>query len=297
MRNKRQKPGNSTASKSSLVKNRFLLVIANLMVLTSACVKAGQQAIVEGSNYDKNTQHADQIRKSVTVLITKTNGQAIGSGVLVEKKKKGYWVATNRHVVGEQNEVCIVTSSSKSTISLVEPPTESEIGKAIDLAFVWLPAEETDTINLANLKEGKSTAEDLPVVISTGYPIAVAGMDNPEYSERSGLLVPLLKAPIEDELDLTYTATVDKGMSGGGVFIGSELIGINSAHRDPLWQGRWLDANGNEVNQHLNKKLDQVSLGISINKVRENLKNLTIPSQTKISGMEEKQCSLKNEKR
>lgn len=273
-----------------MVKNRFPLVIASLLALTSACVKAGQQATVEESNHVKNTQQADQFRESVTVLITKTNGQPIGSGVLVEKKTRGYWVATNRHVVGEQNEVCIVTSSSKPTISLVEPPTESEIGKVIDLAFVWLPAEETDTINVANLKEGKSTAEDLPVVISTGYPIAVAGKDDPEYSERTGLLVPLLKTPIEDGLDLTYTATVDKGMSGGGIFIGSELIGINSAHRDPLWQGRWLDANGNEVNQQLNKKLDQVSLGISFNKIRENLKSITIPSQSKNSGTEKKQC-------
>jgi len=108
-------------------------------------------------------------------------------------------------------------------------------------------------------------------------------VDDPAYSEKPGLLVPLLKAPLEEGLDLAYTATVDKGMSGGGIFLGRELIGINSAHRDPLWPGQWHDERGQAVDELLNQKLDLVSMGISSKQIDQTTKAVKPPNNAELN--------------
>ena len=140
----------------------------------------------------------------------------------------------------------------------------------VDLALIWLPGDEKVAFPAAAIKDESLIAQDLPLVVATGFPTPSIRSDiDPSYRESMGLLVPLLSSPLQDGLDLAYTAYVDKGMSGGGVFHGNDLIGINSAHRDPLWPGQWRDGRGRAVEQTLNEKLDTVSLGIPPNRSRQ----------------------------
>jgi hypothetical protein len=66
-------------------------------------------------------------------------------------------------------------------------------------------------------------------------------------------------------------------MSGGGVFQGRRLIGINGAHANPLWPGQWKDQGNKPVSAILNRKLEQVSLGIPLQTIKLKLKTTTAP--------------------
>jgi hypothetical protein len=66
-------------------------------------------------------------------------------------------------------------------------------------------------------------------------------------------------------------------MSGGGVFQGRRLIGINGAHANPLWPGQWKDQGNKPVSAILNRKLEQVSLGIPMQSIKLKLKTTTAP--------------------
>jgi hypothetical protein len=145
---------------------------------------------------------------------------------------------------------------------------------------------------VAAVREQAPKADALPLIVATGFPTPLnSPIDGPPYSERGGLLVPLLQAPLEDGLDLTYTGSIDKGMSGGGVFLGHELIGINSAHREPLWPGRWRDASGRLVDEQLNRKLDLVSLGISSKNIAQAVKAAALPSGAELDRLMDVDCN------
>ena len=131
----------------------------------------------------------------------------------------------------------------------------------------------------------------LPLVIATGFPIPLQlRRHEPLYTERPGLLVPLLTKPLQGGFDLSYTAALEKGMSGGGVFLGSTLIGINGAHAYPLWPGQWQDQSGQSVNSALNDKLELVSLGLSTPTIQEALKLVLVPSAEQIKTLVGLKC-------
>ena len=218
-------------------------------------------------------------RQLVTVQIRKPSGEQLGSGVLVAKAAAGLWVASNRHVVADQGTVCVVKADRTAVAALVIPFESKQKHRELDLALIWLPHVQQGTAKVADVSEKPTAAKDLPVVTATGFPIPTSGtsIDGPTYSERPGLLVPLLMEPLQDGLDLAYTSLVEKGMSGGGVFLGRDLIGINSAHRNPLWPGQWRNAKGQLVTEQLNQKLEHVSLGLSGKQINQVIKSTSVP--------------------
>jgi len=233
-------------------------------------------------------------RQAVTVLLREASGQHLGSGVLVGAATGGRWVVSNRHVVGDQRTVCVVTADRTARAALVMPQPQSQQRSRLDMALIWLPSIEKEMTVVAALREQAPKADTLPLIVSTGFPTPLSSpIDGPPYSERPGLLVPLLQAPLEDGLDLTYTASIDKGMSGGGVFLGHELIGINSAHREPLWPGRWRDASRRAVDEQLNQKLDLVSIGISVKQINQAIKSAVPPKDADMNSLMEIHCNAK----
>ena len=231
-------------------------------------------------------------RQAVAVLLREASGHHLGSGVLVGAATGGRWVVSNRHVVGDQSTVCVVTADRTASAALVMPQPRSQRRSRLDLALIWLPSSGKEMAVVADVREKEPKAETLPLIVSTGFPTPLSSpINGPPYSERPGLLVPLLEAPLEDGLDLTYTASIDKGMSGGGVFLGHKLIGINSAHREPLWPGRWRDASGRAVDEQLNQKLDLVSLGVSSKNIAQAVKAAALPSGGELDRLMELDCN------
>jgi len=81
-------------------------------------------------------------------------------------------------------------------------------------------------------------------------------------------------------------------MSGGGVFIRQQLIGINSTHPQPLWPGSLKDLSGEAVDQSLNQKLDLLALGISIQWITQAIENRKQPSLVEWSSMHTVRCDI-----
>jgi hypothetical protein len=268
-----------------------LRISVSLLVLLGSSAVAGPLPITK-QHKSVETDSADSVlRQAVTVLLREADGQHLGSGVLVAVAPGGRWVVTNRHVVGTQSTVCVVTADRSVRAALVMPPKTREKQRELDLALIWLPSKAREAGLVAVISEKAPKAEALPLVVSTGFPTPInSPMDGQAYSERPGLLVPLLKAPLEEGLDLAYTAIVDKGMSGGGIFLGRELIGINSAHREPLWPGRWRNGSGRAVDEQLNQKLDLVSLGVSSKNIARAVKAAALPSGAELDRLINVDC-------
>jgi len=230
-------------------------------------------------------------RKLVTVLLSDTNSNQLGSGVLVGSASGGHWVVTNRHVVQDQTSVCVLTSDHHVIPALVLSPSKEDLLKKLDLAFLWLPNSAKDQLTVAAIALKPVDAGKLPLVIATGFPIPLQlRRHGPLYTERPGLLVPLLMKPLQGGFDLAYTAALEKGMSGGGLFLGSTLIGINGAHAYPLWPGQWQDQSGKAVKSALNDKLELVSLGLSTPTIQEALKLVSVPSAEQIKNLVGLKC-------
>jgi S1-C subfamily serine protease len=232
------------------------------------------------------------LRQSATALLRQPAGEQLGSAVIVAKAKVGYWLATNRHVVRGLSDVCVVTSDRKaSTARVIGTPASSRTPE-LDLAFVWLPANDQQLI-VAPPKSIDPKDDPIPFVIATGYPASdLKNLDGPSFSEREGLLLPLLTRPLQGGFQLAYTASISPGMSGGGIFQDGVLIGINGAHSDPLWAGQWSYLNGQPVSTALDQKLDLLSLGIPADAITRQLDRLVPPTDlTKLKPNE--WCTLK----
>jgi len=218
------------------------------------------------------------LRQSATALLRQPGGELLGSAVIVAKAKAGYWLATNRHVVRDTSEVCVVTSDRKASAATVLGAPANSRTPDLDLAFVWLPANDQQLI-VAEPKPFDPKVDPIPLVVATGYPVSeLPSQDGPNYSEKEGLLLPLLERPLQGGFQLTYTASVTPGMSGGGIFQDGALIGINGAHSDPLWAGHWSYLNGQQVPNALDQKLDLLSLGIPADAIIRQLGGLLPPS-------------------
>ena len=254
------------------MKSLIKALSTTLLVLATGCALAGPQQ-TNKAVFSTATQ-----RQSVTVLLREPAGNQLGSGVLVGSATGGLWVVSNRHVVQQHKTVCVVGADRKATAALVLPARKDKHAQELDLALVWLPRSGKDALMVAPLALQLMDAGQLPLVIATGYPTPLqASPDGPPYSENEGLLLPMLQQPLEGGFDLAYTAAVQKGMSGGAVFNGGELIGINGAHANPLWPGVWRDQGGKAVDEPLNSKLELVSLGISTEVIKGELKAAAVP--------------------
>jgi len=218
-----------------------------------------------------------QARRVSTVLLRDARGEQLGSGVVVAEAEGGYWIATNRHVVADQMVACVVVGAIISPAAVL-PAGSSKPQPNEDLALLWLPSFKKPALMVADQSAPVEPPEQLPLVVATGYPTPLKQEpDGPNYAEDDGLLLPLLKQPLQGGFVLAYTSVVEKGMSGGGVFQGRRLIGINGAHSHPLWPGQWKDQSSKPVSLNLNQKLEQLSLGIPLETITLRLRGAVIP--------------------
>ena len=212
------------------------------------------------------------LRLASTVQIWRDQTEPLGSGVILAESPGGYWVATNRHVIQGLNAVCVTTADRNVRPALVVATRPAQVAAPLDLALLWLSRgsqPQTVAPELTAAAVAQVAGETLPLVVATGYPLTPSKpRSQSSYQEREGLLVPLLASPLEGGYRLAYTSLVEKGMSGGGLFWGGALVGLNGVHRDPLWEGTWKQIDGRPLPSPLQDKLELVSLAIPIDSIR-----------------------------
>ena len=244
---------------------------------------------------------AELLRRQVTRLLTTAQAEPLGSAVVIGAEAGGQWLVTSRHVVESIARVCVVASDGTAAAAQVLPFRELASRLALDVAILWQPAHQhsaavpTQQV-VAPWAKPMPVPADFPLVVATGYPspTQVSGEDRPQplrYQESTGLLLPLLQAPIEGGFDLSSTVSVSKGMSGGGLFLGDQLVGINSTHAHPLWSGVLLNKAGTPIDPLLNSRLEQVSLGVSSTTIQNLLQATKKPPPHILIGIENLRCS------
>jgi hypothetical protein len=257
-------------------------------------VLAGYAA--KGANND-----AQDLRRQATMLLTTTGGEPLGSAVVIGSAVGGHWLVTSRHVVDSVARVCVVAFAGEAKAAQVMPFHEPASRQAVDIALIWLPNSDAKSKPpiprvIAQWATPMPVAAEFPVVTASGYPTA---RDNHQpaarYTESTGLLLPLLTEPIEGGFDLASTVTVGKGMSGGGLFMGERLVGINATHAHPLWSGVLLNKSGRPIDPALNARLEQVSLGVSATTIQRLLKAAVKPTNLALNGIETLTCGLPTE--
>jgi S1-C subfamily serine protease len=193
-----------------------------MMVLTGSVVSA--IAIIQPSTaYALTGEEVNDIAREVTVLIRSDKGH--GSGVIVAKDSKTYYVLTAFHVVSNKDNYKIVTHDKKAY--------QLDYGKVkrlsgVDLAVVEFSSDQDyKTAKLANsetVKEGK------PVFVS-GWPRlttvgqAAGGQLVRQFTD--GRVSGFLPQPLEG-YKMIYTNKTLGGMSGGPVLdAGGRVVGIH----------------------------------------------------------------------
>lgn len=237
---------------------------------------------------------ARALRRNVTMLLTTNSGQPLGSAVVVGAEKGGLWLVTSRHVVETMLRVCVVAKDGGARVAQVLPPSEPASRLALDVALLWQPVRSLTGKApgaVAPWVSPMPVAAEFPVVTASGFPVASdKSHPTPQYTESTGLLLPLLREPIEGGFDLTSTVSVEKGMSGGGLFLGERLVGINGTHAHPLWTDVLLSRSGQPIDSALNSRLEQVSLGVSATRIQRLLKAAVKPTGRQLKGIEAQTC-------
>lgn len=217
------------------------------------------------------------VAEDATLAVINKDGEHIGSAVSFQRKDGMHWAVTNQHVIADHASVCLMSRSGKSyPFSIIQLPLDKRHPMHMDIAFLKAPLETTTGLTTAELQEMKSSQSlTFPIVVATGYPTsAQAKGQMPPLHMSTGLLVPLIKSELEEGYDTTYTAPVEKGMSGGGVFVDERLVAINGAHSDPLWDFHWKDRYGKPIDASLNEKLGLLSIGISVSTILREFKRV-----------------------
>lgn len=215
----------------------------------------------------------NDIRRLVSVMVVYDDKLA-GSGVIFSDPKKGLWIATNKHVIQSKKFLCIQTYDG------VRHPGRSVEIKELsgkDLAFIWI-YPKSKYLSANKLLSRTSSNLFLRSVTAVGFPL-LSNQSSAVYTERKGLIVSLLRRPLEDGLELTYSSDIDKGMSGGGIFFSNNTIaGLNSVHSNPLWDFEYRFSNGELVPPLLSKALQKVAIGIPSSLISSSLPFLLPPN-------------------
>jgi len=248
----------------------------------------------------ESRQTSDQIAgipEDVTLAVSDRDGNHIGSAVSIQIEGGYHWAVTNRHVTGNLNSVCLSSRTGKVYPFNVITASSSKAQKEkLDITFLWAPLAITQELPVAIWEEQQETpGETLRIVEATGFPSSLSNpKDKPQLLKLKGLQVQLLDGELEEGFDTTYTAAVQKGMSGGGVFANNKLIAINGAHSDPLWPVEWRSRLGKPVEEALNMKLALVSIGISTRVISRELKNAQVESTKTRNDSHPSKCGNNN---
>lgn len=245
------------------------LRVRALLALLASILPASLEAQALPSRPQERRSLDDSLRArrmASSVQLRSQAGTGLGSGVIVAHGQGGYWVATNRHVVEGLTSLCLITVDGRRQRASVVDPSQPAPGKAPDLAFLWFAGrlQPGSVARLLNTDgHGVLEQDSLPLVVASGHPWSPPSMPAAMgYQEREGLLLPLLRDPLEGGYALAYTSLVQKGMSGGGLFWRDHLIGLHGVHPEPLWSGVWKQEDGRVPDASLQAKLELVALAI-----------------------------------
>ena len=198
-----------------------LLPQPGLTLITPAAGNISNDRILTAQGDRELTE--EQFLQRVTVRITSETNR--GSGTIIAKKGDNYLVLTNAHVIRSAKTLQVQTYDGHSRAARIVPNSLSENQ---DLALL----EFSDTRDYAIATIARFT----PNQDSSGLEVVAAGYvaETGQYRVTTGKIEQVSDRPLLEGYSVGYSGEIVQGMSGGGIFVEGELIGINGRSAHPI---------------------------------------------------------------
>jgi len=198
-----------------------------------------------------NAQIERSIRQ-VTVKITSEINR--GSGIIIGKKGSIYLVLTNAHVTRGATTLQIQTHDGQTRTASIAP---NSLLKDKDLALVEF--SDTRDYPIATIAEFTPNQDRIGLeVVAAGY-VAETG----QYRTTKGTLEQVSDRPLREGYSVGYSGDIVQGMSGGGIFVDGELIGINGRSAHPILSN-YIYEDGTKPTDAEIQQMRAVNWGISL---------------------------------
>jgi tetratricopeptide (TPR) repeat protein/S1-C subfamily serine protease len=228
-----------------------LLPQPGLTLVTPAAGNISNDRILTAQGDRELTE--EQILQRVTVRITSEINR--GSGTIIGKKGDNYLVLTNTHVARTAKNLQVQTHDGHSRAARIVPGSLSENQ---DLALL----EFSDTRNYAIATIAEFTINQNSIgleVVAAGY-VAETG----QYRTTKGTLEQVSDRPLREGYSVGYSGEIVQGMSGGGIFVEGELIGINGRSAYPILSN-YIYEDGTKPTGEEIQQMRAVNWGIPLN--------------------------------
>jgi serine protease DegQ len=212
------------------------------------------------------TESVDTVRETARKITVKiiSEGESIGSGVILKRQGSTYTVLTNDHVLRSADPPYQVKTCDDrlytATVKLRQAALNND-----DLAILELKNVPID-YQVASFDRAVKPEEE---VFAAGFPMNYNSSDsskNAIFTFHQGKIFLKLPKAMEGGYQLGYTNDIEKGMSGGPLLNRSgAVVAINGMHADPLWGDPYIYKDGSRPDATLN--LSQYSWGIPITSV------------------------------
>ncbi|KAI9133846.1 serine protease [Acaryochloris sp. CCMEE 5410] len=193
---------------------KFGYGIPSVLVGTITVVVVQSQAVLALS--------ASQVASIAEQISVKIDGQAPGSGVMIAKRDKTYFVLTAAHVVETDDEYEVITPDNQRH-SLSYAQVKKLPG--VDLAVVQFRSNKP--YQIANLGDSSQSQRGMTTYVA-GWPLTGTAITQPTLLFQQGIISANSRVQQDDGYGLIYTNNTLPGMSGGPVL--SEegtLVGIH----------------------------------------------------------------------
>ena len=228
-----------------------LLPQPGLTLVTPAAGNISNDPILTAQGDRELTE--EQFLQRVTVRITSETNR--GSGTIIAKKGDNYLILTNAHVTRNTKTLQVQTYDGHSRAARIVPNSLSENQ---DLAL--LEFSDTREYSIATIAEFTINQNSIGLeVVAAGY-VAETG----QYRTTKGTLEQVSDRPLRDGYSVGYSGDIVQGMSGGGIFVERDLIGINGRSAYPILSN-YIYEDGTKPTDAEIQQMRAVNWGISIN--------------------------------
>jgi S1-C subfamily serine protease len=271
------------------LKNGLLYTACLLICLGGISLALPKQQSISGdvtrpsrSSAPLSPAQLQQLAKKITVKISAK--EFLGSGTLLQRKGQIYTVITNAHVLRAATPPYQIQTPDGRVYQATVLQAAEFSGE--DLAVLQFRSPDV-VYTVAQIKNASS--------LRIGDEVFVGGFisnlnnknSNNQFNFTSGKVTLLLNKPLEQGYQIGYTNDVRKGMSGAPLLNKyGQVVGINSLHKDPLWETPEVYQDGSQPDQALQKLITSSSMAVPIKSV--NSYQLSVISMC--SGMTSLKC-------
>ncbi|BAY28001.1 peptidase S1 and S6 chymotrypsin/Hap [Calothrix sp. NIES-2100] len=219
-------------------------------------------------------EQLQQLAKAIAVKISAKD--LLGSGTLLQREGQIYTVITNAHVLRTAKPPYQIQTPD----GRVYQASVLQVAEFAEKDLAVLQFRSPDVVyTVANVKDVSSLQVGDEVFVG-GFTAQNHPTPNPlrarEEGERksknsflftAGKVTLLLDKALEQGYQIGYTNDVRKGMSGAPLLNKyGEVVGINSLHKDPVWDTPEVYQDGSQPEPRLQELITQSSMAVPIKK-------------------------------